>query len=130
MKPPSEKPNTSTFSRFQRLDERDRVARHLLHRAWRLAVGRCDAGVVEGNHLALGGERVQKLGVPVVQAAAEVLHQDERHVVRIAEAAIRVTNSIAGFHELGRGVGGGDIGGEHDSFLQLVAYTTKWTEPP
>jgi hypothetical protein len=61
--PPREKPKRSTLCRPS---------------ASRNAI----AGVVEGDHVALGREAVDQSRVPVVDVAAEVLQQDERDAVR------------------------------------------------
>ena len=41
-----------------------------------------DAGIVEEDHFAKGGERVHEGGVPVVEVAAEVLQQHKRCYAR------------------------------------------------
>jgi hypothetical protein len=53
---------------------------HCFDRSRRRAVRRADADVVEGDHAALGGECVDQRGIPVVEVAAKVLQQDERHI--------------------------------------------------
>ena len=77
---PIEKPSRSTRWRLHRLEERDRVVRHRLDGVRRAAGRGADADVVEGDDASLRGERVDQRGVPVVEVAAEVLQQDERHI--------------------------------------------------
>ena len=86
--PPIEKPSRSISLEAERVDERDHLARRLGDRAARLARRGADARVVDQDDLALGGERVGQRRVPVVQVAAEVLQQHERHPRGAAEAAI------------------------------------------
>jgi hypothetical protein len=56
------------------------VPGHLGDRPRGRAAGCADAGVVEGHDMAAGGQRVDQRGVPIVEVAAEVLEQDQRHV--------------------------------------------------
>ena len=61
-----------------------------------VAAGRgADADVVERDHASIRGERVDERGVPVVEVAAEVLQQDERHIT-LAEVAVGVLDRVAG----------------------------------
>jgi hypothetical protein len=57
---------------FHRLEEGNGVVGHRLDGARRPAGGGADAGVVEGDHAAIRGERIDQRGVPVVEIAAEV----------------------------------------------------------
>jgi hypothetical protein len=68
---------------------------HGLDGARRPATRGGDAHVVEGDHAALRHEPVDESGVPVVEVAAEVLQQDERHITD-AEVAVRVLDRILG----------------------------------
>jgi hypothetical protein len=58
---------------FHCLEESDGVAGHRLDGVRRLAGGGADACVVEGDHAAIRGQRIDERGVPVVEIAAEVL---------------------------------------------------------
>src|SRR4051812_13711526 len=73
----------------QRIDERDHPPRRLPDRAAELARRGPDTRIVDEDDLALGGERVGHRGVPVVEVAAEVLQQDQRHYGRAPKAAVR-----------------------------------------
>jgi hypothetical protein len=80
--------------KVHRLDEGDRIVGHCFDRAGRRA-GRCrHPGVIERDDPSSRGERVDKRRVPVVEAAAEVLQQDERHVA-LAEIAVCVVDSVS-----------------------------------
>ena len=69
--------------------------RHVLDRGRRGAAGRADAYVVEKDHLAFGGDRVDERGVPVVDVAAEVLQKDDRCTgCGVAEAAVGVVDAV------------------------------------
>ena len=85
----------------QCVEEGDRVVRHRLDGARRPAGRGADADVVEGNHASIRGERVDQRRVPVVEVAAEVLQQDERHIT-FTEVAVRVLDPVVGLDTLDR----------------------------
>ena len=60
-----------------------------------------DADVVERDHASIRGERVDESGIPVVEVAAEVLQQDERHIT-FAEVAVGVLDPVVGRDSLRR----------------------------
>ena len=101
---PIEKPSRSTRCKLHRLDEGDRVVGHRLDRVRRRAGRGADADVVERDHASIRGERVDERGIPVVEVAAEVLQQDERHLA-FTEVAVRVLDRVVGRDSLRRGVG-------------------------
>jgi hypothetical protein len=88
----------------ERVDEGDRVAGHRLDGAWRPAGRGADANVVERNHASIRRECVGERGVPVVEVAAEVLQQDQRHLA-FAEVTVRVIDRILGCDSFDRGIG-------------------------
>jgi hypothetical protein len=63
-----------------------------------------DADVVERDHPSIRREGVDESGVPVVEVAAEVLQQHERHIT-VAELAVGVLDRVVGRDSLGRRVG-------------------------
>ena len=63
------------------------------------------------------GEGVDEGGVPVVEVAAEVLQQDERHITG-AEVAVRVLDRILGSDSFDRGIGVAGLAGR-PSFVGL-----------
>jgi hypothetical protein len=76
-------------------EERDGVACHLLHRVRRCPGGATDPGVVEGDDPPGRGQRVDQRGIPVVEVAAEVLEQDQRHVILAAAGvAVRIVDAV------------------------------------
>ena len=79
----------------QGLDERDGVVGHRFDRVRRLSGRRSDADVVERDHPSIRGEGIDESGVPVVEVAAEVLQQHERHIT-VAELAVGVLDRVAG----------------------------------
>jgi hypothetical protein len=80
---------------FEVLDELDGVVRHVRDRGWRRAGGCPDAHVVEKDHLAVGGDRVDESRVPIVDVAAEVLQKDDRcSGGSVAEAAVGVVDAV------------------------------------
>ena len=86
--PPIEKPEQVDSVESERVDEREHLPRHRGDRAARLTGRGADARVVDQDDLAVGGERVDQGGVPVVEVAAEVLQQDERQPGRPPETAV------------------------------------------
>jgi hypothetical protein len=52
----------------------------------------------------LRSEIVDQRGIPVVEVAAEVLQQDERHITG-TEVAVRVLNRVLGCDSFDRGIG-------------------------
>jgi hypothetical protein len=102
------------LAQLQRLEEAQRVVRHRGHRARRAAGRPADAGVVEQDHLAHRGQRVDERGVPVVEVAAEMLQQDQRRSADrvVAEAAVRIRDAVGRLDGEVRG-GGQGIGREH-----------------
>jgi hypothetical protein len=87
-----------------RLDERDRVVGHGFGGVRRRAGRGPDADVVERDHPSLRGEGVDEGGVPVVEVAAEVLQQHERHVA-LTEVAVGILDRVVGRDSLGRSAG-------------------------
>ena len=87
-----------------RLEEGDRVVGHRLDGVRRPAGRGADADVVERDHASIRGERVDESGVPVVEVAAEVLQQDERHIA-VTDVAVGVLDPVLGRDSLRRGVG-------------------------
>src|ERR1700730_10223885 len=85
----------------QRLDKRDRVGPHLLARGRNLAGAARYAGVVEQNDLALRREAIGHRRIPMVHRTGEVLVENERYAVPLAEAAIGKADAV-GLDELGR----------------------------
>src|SRR4051794_31032626 len=77
------------------LEERDGVARHLRDRARRRAGRSGHAGVVEGHDSPVVRQRVHQRGVPVVEAAAEVLEEHERRCP-FADLAKGVVDAVRG----------------------------------
>ena len=73
-------------------------------RARRPAGRGADADVVERDHASIGGERVDERRVPVVEVAAEVLQQDQRHLT-VTEVAVRVLDRVVGRDSSSRSVG-------------------------
>jgi hypothetical protein len=135
--PPIENPSRSIRSRPSGADERDHLARRLRDRAARLPRRGPDAGIVDQDHLALGGERIGQRGVPVVEVAAEVLQQHQRHPGGAPKAAVREVDACClDEPRLGRVVS--DIRGDgHERLLaiasrMIAAYSagassqTKW----
>jgi hypothetical protein len=51
--------------------------------------------IVEKNHLAVPGQAVGDGRIPIIHGSAEMLVEDERHAVQLAEAAIGETNAVA-----------------------------------
>jgi hypothetical protein len=76
-----------------RLDEGDRAVSHRLDRVGRDAGGAAHADVVERGDASLRCEIVDERGVPVVEVAAEVLQQHERHLAG-AELAVGVLDPV------------------------------------
>src|SRR4051812_24122612 len=70
---PIENPSRSTSPNVERVDEVDRVERHLRDRVRRPPTRRSHPLVVEGDHSTAAGERVDERGIPVVEVAAKVL---------------------------------------------------------
>jgi hypothetical protein len=89
------------FRQSERLDESDSVSTHVGERRWHLAGTRGDAGIVEQDHVPVFGETIGHRRIPMVHRAGIVLVEDERHTVRLAEAAISETDAI-GLDELRR----------------------------
>ena len=87
-----------------RLDEGDGVVGHRFDGARRPAGRGADADVVERDHASIRGERVDERGIPVVEVAAEVLQQDERHFA-LTEVAVRVLDRVVRRDPLDRRVG-------------------------
>jgi hypothetical protein len=71
------------------VEEGDGVAGHLFDGAGSGAGGAGDAGVVDEDELALGGDGVDEQGVPVVQAGAVVHQADQRHAALAGGAEAR-----------------------------------------
>ena len=80
---------------IHRFDEGDGAVGHGFDRVRGGAGGRADADVVEGDHASIRSERVDESGVPVVEVAAEVLQQDERHVA-LTEVEVGVLDRVVG----------------------------------
>jgi len=77
---------------------------HRFDRVRRGAARGGDADVVEGDHASIRGERIDERRIPVVEIAAEVLQQDERHPA-YTEVAIGVVDRVAGSDSSARSVG-------------------------
>jgi hypothetical protein len=92
----------------QRVDERGGVRGHPLDRVRDDAAAGGDAGVVEQDDLAVGGEGVADGRVVVVEVSDEVLEEHERDApaLRVAEAAVGEADAV-GLDEPG---GGGVVG--------------------
>src|SRR3984893_17154120 len=80
------KPEHIDLRQSQRLDKRDRVGPHLLARGRNLAGAARYAGVVEQNDLALRREAIGHRRIPMVHRTGEVLVENERYAVPLAEA--------------------------------------------
>jgi hypothetical protein len=87
--------------KVHRLDEGDGVVSHGFDRARRPAGGGADADVVEGDHASIGGELIDQRGIPVVEVAAEVLQQDDRHIT-LTQVAVGVLDPVPGRNSLDR----------------------------
>lgn len=83
-------------------DERDGIADPRLDGIRGGAGGAADSGVVEGHDPPGRCQRVDQRGVLVVQVAAEVLEQDQRHRAVAAGVAVGVLDAVGGMHDLVR----------------------------
>jgi hypothetical protein len=86
----------------QGVDEADRVLGHGLDAVRDQAARRGDAGVVEQDDLAVGGQRVGQGGVVVIQRPHEMLEEHQRGPAWPAEPAVTEADA-AGLGELRRG---------------------------
>jgi hypothetical protein len=90
--------------KVHRLDEGDGVVGHGFDRARRPAGCGADADIVECDHASIGGERIDQRGVPVVEVAAEVLQQNDRHIT-LTEVAVGVLDRVPSRDSLDRSLG-------------------------
>ena len=91
---------------FEGVDERDHPPGRRRDRGERVAGRRANTGVVDEDHLALGGQGIGQGGIPVVEVAAEVLKHQQWRPGRIPEAPVgEVDARRLDELSLGRGVG-------------------------
>src|SRR5580692_10514138 len=83
------------LAKAEQVDEGDGIFRHRCDIVRGLAGRTADAGVVERDDRAIGGERVDHRGVPGIEIAREVLQENQRRSGRRAEAAISEAYSMA-----------------------------------
>src|SRR5271154_3380258 len=85
----------------ERADEGDRVRAHLRNARRHFAGARGNTCVVEQDDFTSFGQTVGHSRIPIVQRAPEVLVEDDRNALGVAEAAVGETGAV-GLHELGR----------------------------
>jgi hypothetical protein len=110
-------PEQVDLGEAERLGEGDHPPGGVGDRGAELAARRTDAGIVDDDHLALGGQRIAQRRIPVVEVAAEVLKHHQRRRARSAEAPERQTH-VARVDELrrrGEMRHGRHIGAAHES---------------
>ena len=132
---PIEKPSRSTRSKLHCLEEGDRVVRHRLDGVRRRTGRAADADVVEGDHAPPRGKLVDQRGIPVVEVAAEVLQQHERHLA-LTEVAVGVLDPVRGRNSFRRGIGVAGLGrrlfarGCHERSFRYPPLTQSTTRRP
>jgi hypothetical protein len=69
-------------------DEGDGVGGHLVDRVRHRSARRADPAIVNGDHVAPGGDPIDDAGVPVVQDSGQVVQEHERHAAAWPELAV------------------------------------------
>src|SRR3974390_260944 len=85
----------------ERTDESDGVLGHRLDSLGRIAARSCHARVVEQDHGAISAEPVGNDRIPMIETAAEVLHENQWHTTLLSKLSVGEADSFR-LHELCR----------------------------